>query len=38
MMIVKTNEQVERMRQSALLVSKTLSEVAKILRPGTPTI
>ena len=29
MMIVKTDEQVEQMRQSALLVSKTLSEIAK---------
>lgn len=38
MMIVKSNEQVEQMRQSALLVSKTLSEVAKLLRPGIATI
>ncbi|OSZ80307.1 type I methionyl aminopeptidase [Chitinophagaceae bacterium IBVUCB2] len=38
MMILKTNEQVELMRQSALLVSKTLTEVAKILKPGLPTI
>jgi methionyl aminopeptidase len=38
MMIYKTDEQVEKMRQSALLVSKTLSEVAKILRPGLPTL
>ncbi len=38
MMIIKTNEQVELMRQSALLVSKTLSEVATILRPGISTI
>jgi methionyl aminopeptidase len=37
MMIQKTNEQVELMRQSALLVSKTLSEVAKTLRPGLTT-
>ena len=34
MMICKTNEQVELMRQSALLVSKTLTEVAKILKAG----
>lgn len=38
MMICKTNEQVEMMRQSALLVSKTLSEVAKTLKPGITTI
>src|ERR1700741_885779 len=38
MMIVKTNEEVELMRQSALLVSKTLSEVAKLLKPGITTI
>jgi methionyl aminopeptidase len=38
MMILKTNEQVELMRQSALLVSKTLSEVAKTLRPGMTTL
>ncbi len=38
MMIVKTNEQVEIMRQSALLVSKTLSEMAKILKPGLTTL
>jgi methionyl aminopeptidase len=34
MINLKTNEQVEQMRNSALLVSKTLTEVAKILRPG----
>src|SRR5258706_6812499 len=38
MMITKTNEQVELMRQSALLVSKTLSEVAKDLRAGMTTL
>jgi methionyl aminopeptidase len=38
MMICKTDEQVERMRQSALLVSKTLTEAAKILKPGITTI
>lgn len=37
-MICKTNEQVELMRQSALLVSKTLTEVAKLLRPGITTL
>ncbi|HEX7904468.1 MAG TPA: type I methionyl aminopeptidase [Chitinophagaceae bacterium] len=38
MMIYKTQEQVEMMRQSALLVSKTLSEIAKILKPGITTL
>ncbi len=38
MMICKTNEQVESMRQSALLVSKTLTEVAKLLKPGITTL
>lgn len=36
-MIQKTNEQVELMRKSALLVSKTLSEIAMTLRPGITT-
>jgi methionyl aminopeptidase len=38
MIIYKTDEQVEQMRHSALLVSKTLSEVAKILRPGITSL
>jgi methionyl aminopeptidase len=38
MMIYKTNEQVELMRQSALLVSKTLTEVSKHLKPGITTL
>ncbi len=38
MMIQKTNEQVELMRQSALLVSRTLSEIAKTLKPGISTL
>ena len=38
MMILKANEQIELMRQSALLVSKTLSEIAKILKPGLTTL
>ena len=38
MMIYKTDEQVEMMRQSALLVSKTLTEIAKILKPGITTL
>lgn len=38
MIIIKTDEQVELMRKSALLVSQTLSEVAKMLRPGITTL
>src|SRR5687768_11717660 len=38
MMFCKTNEQVELMRQSALLVSKTLAEIAAILKPGITTL
>lgn len=38
MIICKTDEQIELMRHSARLVSKTLSEVAKILRPGITTL
>jgi methionyl aminopeptidase len=38
MMIYKTNEQVEQMRQSALLVSKTLATIAAALKPGVTTI
>ena len=38
MIIYKTKEEVEKMRQSALLVSKTLTEVAKLLRPGITTL
>lgn len=34
----KTDEEVELIRQSALLVSKTLGEVAKLIRPGVKTI
>ena len=38
MIIYKTNDEVELMRESALLVSKTLTEVAKILKPGITTL
>jgi methionyl aminopeptidase len=38
MIIYKTDEQVELMRISALLVSQTLSEVAKVLKPGMATL
>ena len=38
MIIYKTNEQVEMMRKSALLVSKTLATIATTLRPGIDTL
>lgn len=38
MAIIKTPAQIEKMRSSALLVSQTLSEVAKMLRPGLTTL
>jgi methionyl aminopeptidase len=38
MLITKTDEQIEEMRKSARLVSKTLSEVAKLLKPGLTTL
>lgn len=38
MIIYKTDEQVELMRQSALLVSQTLAEIASMLRPGITTL
>jgi methionyl aminopeptidase len=38
MIQIKTNAEVELMRESALLVSATLTEVAKFLRPGVTTM
>lgn len=38
MIHLKTKEEVELMRQSALLVSNTLAQVARILKPGITTI
>ncbi|MGY4386298.1 methionyl aminopeptidase [Pedobacter sp. UYP24] len=38
MILYKTNEEVELMRISALLVSATLAEVAKVLKPGITTL
>lgn len=38
MIYYKNRQEIELMRESALLVSKTLSEVAKILKPGMTTI
>lgn len=37
-MIVKTVEEIELIRESSLLVGKTLAEVARILKPGIRTI
>lgn len=34
----KSNEEVEMLRESALMVSATLTEVAKVLKPGMKTI
>ena len=38
MIHIKTEEQVGLMKEAALLVSKTLTEVAKILKPGMTTL
>lgn len=38
MIIYKTDAEVELMRKSALLVSKTLTEVATVLKPGLTTM
>ncbi len=38
MIIVKSKEEIELMRESALIVSKTLGEVAKALKPGVTTL
>lgn len=38
MSLYKTNEEVEIQRESCLLVSATITEVAKVLRPGITTL
>lgn len=38
MIIPKTREEIEIMRESALLVSKTLGEIAKVIKPGITTL
>jgi methionyl aminopeptidase len=38
MIIIKTNAEIELIRQSSLLVSATLSEVAAFLKPGITTL
>ncbi len=38
MIVVKTQEEIELMRESALIVSKTLGEIAKAVKPGVSTL
>ena len=38
MIIVKTREEIELMREAALVVSKTLGEVAKAVKPGVTSL
>ena len=38
MVHIKTEEEIELIRESSLLVGKTLAEVAKLIRPGIETI
>ena len=37
MIILKTEEEIELLRKANLLVSATLAEIAKIVRPGVTT-
>ena len=37
MVYLKTDDEIELMRQANLLVGKTLAEVAKVIRPGVTT-
>ncbi len=38
MIIIKTLEEIEMMRESALIVSKTLGLIAKEIKPGVTTL
>jgi len=38
MIIVKTKEEIELMRESALVVSRTLGMLAKEVKPGVSTL
>lgn len=38
MIFLKSNEEIKKLRESAQLVSRTLAEVAKYVKPGTTTI
>ena len=37
MIFLKTEDEIELLRQSNLLVGKTLAEVAKLIKPGITT-
>jgi hypothetical protein len=37
MIIYKTKDEIELLRESSLLVGKTLAEVAKLIKPGVTT-
>ena len=37
MIFLKTEDEIELLRQSNLLVGKTLAEVAKLVKPGVTT-
>ena len=38
MLVYKTEEEIEIIRRNNLLVSKTLAEVAKLIKPGVTTV
>ena len=38
MILIKTEEEIELIRESSLLVGKTLAEVARLIEPGVKTI
>ena len=38
MIKIKTLEEIELMRESALIVSRTLGEIAKVIKPGISTL
>ena len=38
MLFYKTKEEIELVRESSLLVAKTLAEVARVIRPGITTL
>ena len=38
MVFYKTKEEIELLRESSLLVGKTLAEVAKLIKPGVTTL
>ena len=37
MIFLKTNDEIELLRESNLLVGKTLAELAKVIKPGVTT-